>query len=74
MIPKLRKKFISITAAALFAVILIVITIINTVFIMDSNRNLNARLERVMDEREPEFQRPGGPEKPFPPYEIKDPF
>ncbi len=71
MIPKLRKKFISITAAALFAVILIVITIINTVFIMDSNRNLNARLERVMDEREPEFQRPGGPEKPFPPFDMK---
>lgn len=50
MIPKLRKKFISITAAALFSMILLVITAINGVFAFQSICLLDSRLDQIMDE------------------------
>lgn len=49
MIPKLRRKFISITAAALFSIILLVITAINLVFIFQCSRQLDSRLSWIMD-------------------------
>lgn len=49
MIPKLRRKFISITAAALFTVILLVIATINFVFMFQTSRILDLRLDRVMN-------------------------
>ena len=55
MIPKLRRKFISITAAALFAVILLVITTINCVFMLQTNHLLDSRLNRIMDTHYPEI-------------------
>lgn len=72
MIPKLRRKFISITAAALFAVILLVITAINCVFILQTIRLLDSRLNRIMDTHYPEKSpaeddAPRNPE-PIPPY------
>ncbi len=51
MISKLRKKFISITAAALFAMILLVIAAINCVFIYQMKKNLDARLTQIMNDR-----------------------
>ncbi len=51
MIPKLRRKFISITAAALFAMILLVIAAINCIFIIQDNKMLDSRLDRIMNER-----------------------
>ncbi|MCM1468252.1 MAG: HAMP domain-containing histidine kinase [Alistipes sp.] len=51
MISKLRKKFISITATALFILILLVITTINCVYAFQSNKMLDFRLERIMDEQ-----------------------
>lgn len=51
MISKLRKKFISITAAALFAMILLVIAAINCVFIYQTGKNLDARLTQLMKDR-----------------------
>jgi len=53
MIPKLRRKFISITAAALFVIILLVIAAINGVFILHSSRTLNSRLDWIMNGSEP---------------------
>lgn len=72
MIPKLRRKFISITAAALFAVILLVIAAINCVFILQTSRLLDSRLNRIMDTHYPEKSpaeddAPQNPE-PNPPY------
>ena len=43
MIPKLRRKFISITAAALFVVILLLIAAINFVFVFQTSRKLPRR-------------------------------
>lgn len=50
MIRKLQKKFISITAAALFAVILLVLAAVNGIFFFQSNRQLDRRLEMIMNE------------------------
>lgn len=49
MISRLRKKFISITAAALFAMILLVIAAINCVYIYQSGKTLESRLDQIMD-------------------------
>lgn len=51
MIKKLQKKFISITAAALFAVILLVLTAVNGIFFFQSNRQLDRRLDLIMSEK-----------------------
>ena len=50
MIPKLRKKFISITAAALFAVILAVVGSINCVFFIQNNRLLSSHLDLILNQ------------------------
>ena len=49
MIKKLQKKFISITAAALFTMILLVLAAINGVFFFQSNRQLDQRLDKIMN-------------------------
>lgn len=61
MISKLRRKFISITAAALFAMILLVIAAINCVYIYHSGKMLESRLVRIME----------GRERAFPPFDMK---
>ncbi len=48
MIKKLQKKFISITAAALFAMILLVLAAVNGIFFFQSNRLLEQRLDMIM--------------------------
>lgn len=63
MIRKLQKKFISITAAALFAMILIVMVTINCLFILQSNRMLDSRLELIMGEQDNGFQKTDGRER-----------
>ncbi len=50
MIRRLRKKFISITAAVLFLVIFLVMAAINCIFILQSNRMLDSRLDMIMEE------------------------
>lgn len=50
MIPKLRKKFISITAAALFAVILAVVGSINCIFFVQNNRLLSSHLDMILNQ------------------------
>ncbi|MCM1191025.1 MAG: HAMP domain-containing histidine kinase [Butyrivibrio sp.] len=50
MIKKLQKKFISITAAALFAVILLVLAAVNGIFFFQSDRQLDRRLDMLMNE------------------------
>ena len=80
MIPKLRKKFISITAAALFAMILLVVGSINCIFIVQNTRLLSSHLDMLLREYETDFpfdgpdpmRRPedsfpgrGGPEREF---------
>ena len=52
MIPKLRRKFISVTAAALFAVILLVTGSINGIFIIQNTRLLSSHLDMLMENDE----------------------
>lgn len=56
MIPKFRKKFISITASALFLMILLIISAINCVFIFRNCQILDSRLELVMSGHNPARQ------------------
>lgn len=49
MIPKLRKKFISITAAALFVMILLVVGSINCIFIFQNTRLLSSHLDLLLE-------------------------
>lgn len=51
MIKKLQKKFISITAAALFVMILLVLAAVNGIFFFQSNRQLEQRLDMIMDKQ-----------------------
>lgn len=79
MIKKLQKKFISITATALFAVILLVLAAVNGIFFFQTNRQLDRRLDMIMSEYLntppgsplPGIQKPGG-EKQLGPQEPKD--
>lgn len=48
MIRKLQKKFISITAAALFVMILSVMAAVNGIFFYQTNQMLDSRLEQIM--------------------------
>lgn len=74
MIKKLQKKFISITAAALFTMILLVLAAVNGTFFFQSNRQLDRRLDMFMDEHLntppgsplPGMQKPGGEKQPNP--------
>lgn len=51
MIRKLQKKFIAIAAAALFLMIFLVMTALNGIFIYQTNRTLDSRLDLIMGER-----------------------
>lgn len=50
MIRKLRKKFISITAGALFVMILLVLAAVNGTFFFQTNRQLDQRLDSMLNE------------------------
>lgn len=52
MIPKLRKKFISITAASLFAVLLLVVGSINCIFVLQNTKLLSSHLDVLAAEYE----------------------
>lgn len=56
MIRKLQKKFISITAGALFVMILLVLAAVNGTFFFQTNRQLNQRLDSMLGEL---LNRPG---------------
>ena len=58
MISKLRRKFISITAAALCAVILAVVGSINCIFIVQNNRLLASHLDLLLNGGSPGFPEP----------------
>ena len=64
MIRKLQRKFISITAAALFAMILLVLATVNGIFFFQTSRQLDERLEAIMSGHG--FLGPGTPENMFP--------
>lgn len=51
MIKKLQKKFISITASALFVMILLVMAAINIVFFLQTNSQLNEHLDLLLEEQ-----------------------
>lgn len=78
MIKRLQKKFISITAAALFTVILLVLAAVNGIFFFQSSRQLDRRLEMILNEYLntppgsplPDMQQPGG-ERQHAPQEPK---
>lgn len=69
MIKKLQKKFISITASALFTMILLVMAAINGMFFFQTNRQLDAHLDMLLNDqshapgpdtvRPPEGKEPG---------------
>lgn len=76
MIKKLQRKFISITAAALFTVILLVLAAVNGAFFIQSNRQLDQRLDRIMGKHlgtglPP--QTPANPETSLPPQTPANP-
>ena len=50
MIKKLQKKFITITAAALFIIILSVMAAVNGIFFYQINKMLDSRLERMISD------------------------
>ena len=75
MIRKLQKKFISITAAALFVMILIVMAAVNGVFFYQTDKMLDSRLTEIMVQQERPFNIPA--EKLFdatadPPFNTAD--
>ncbi len=55
MIRKLQRKYISITAAALFAMILLVLAAVNGIFFFQTDRQLNERLDRIMETQPPQL-------------------
>lgn len=64
MIEKLRKKFISIAAGALFALIFLVLVAVNGFFIYSTNMSLNVSLDRLLNMhgfsmQDPEDFKPG---------------
>lgn len=74
MIKKLQKKFISITATALFVMILSVMAAVNGIFIYQTNHLLDSRLKSIMADRERSFP---GTDNPLsgtePPYDAPKP-
>lgn len=77
MIRKLQKKFISITAAALFVMILAVMTAVNCIFFYQTDKMLDSRLEQIMTGRERFFPGPESPQRgpglPFNASELPSP-
>lgn len=66
MIKKLQKKFISITAAALFTMILLVLTAVNGIFYLQTDRHLEQRLDALMSGHlfmPPDEPRPHAPQR-----------
>lgn len=53
MISKLRRKFISITASALFLMLLLIMTAINCIFFFQTRSTLDTRLTFFMEEHPP---------------------
>ncbi|MCM1064738.1 MAG: HAMP domain-containing histidine kinase [Eubacterium sp.] len=75
MIRKLRKKFISITAAALFIMILSVMAAVNGIFIYQTDRMLDSRLKQMMTYQEKSFsETEGHPSGPKPPLDAPNPL
>lgn len=70
MIRKLQKKFISITAAALFAMILTVMAAVNGVFFYQTNKMLDSRLAQLMAEQDSFF--PESDDREQQPKPLKD--
>lgn len=68
MIKKLQKKFVSITAAALFVMIFLVMAAINCVFFLQTSRQLDVRLDMILGNQAPQ---PGG--EIIPPPGEKEP-
>ncbi len=64
MIKKLQKKFISITAAALFSMILLVLAAVNGIFYLQTDRHLEQRLDALMNGHL--FMPPGDPKPRVP--------
>jgi len=64
MIKKLQKKFISITAAALFTMILLVLAAVNGIFYLQTDRHLEQRLDTLMSGHL--FMPPGDPKRRTP--------
>lgn len=74
MIRKLQKKFISITAAALFVMILSVMAAVNGIFFHQMNQMLDARLNQLITVRESFFPGTGDHlSEPEPPAAVKPP-
>ena len=78
MIKKLQKKFISITATALFVIIFFVMAAINCVFFLQTDRQLNIRLDMLFREQNSMRQQGSNPppdakeqEKLFPHFEDR---
>lgn len=67
MIRRLQKKFISITAAALFIMILSVMAAVNGIFIYQTDQMLDSRLKQLVTDQEKHFWETENhlPERPF---------
>lgn len=75
MIRKLQKKFISITAAALFVMILTVMAAVNGIFFYQTNQMLDSRLEQIMTAQERLLAgTENHPAEPEPPFDSPKPF
>lgn len=64
MIRQLQRKFVSITAAALFSIILLVTAAINGLFFYQTDRMLETRLTQIMTWRGGSVPRPAPQEQP----------
>lgn len=74
MIRKLQKKFISITAAALFIMILSVMAAVNGIFFHQMDQMLDARLEQIIISQKRFFsETEGHPPEPEHPFDIQKP-
>jgi len=78
MIRRLQKKFISITAAALFVMILSVMAAVNGIFFYQINQMLDDRLEQILSDQERFFSETKsplpGPTHPFDSPKPPSPF
>lgn len=75
MIRQLQKKFVSITAAALFSIILLVTVAINVLFFYQTDRMLNSRLAQIMTWQNGPIPKPAAQEQPPTPHgERTDPL
>ena len=68
MIRQLQRKFISITAAALFSIILLVMVAINGLFFYQTDKMLESRLAQIMTWQSSPMSRPTAPEQVSEPW------